>query len=259
MQNLKILISCLLLLFFFLHPKFVASTDTNVSNLYSKDYSYRKVSKELILFDIYWMGIYVGQASLEIRQEGDSLKITSKVNSAPIISTIYKVDDLAISELIRGKPSHFKIKQHEGKYRSNKETFFDFVNMKILYLNHLKGERHEHSLSGGVFWDIISGFYHSRSYPFETGKTYYISIFDSNKFYSAEIKVIGKEKIKISDGLSIDAIIIKPILQSEGLFRKKGDILIWLSDDEKRIPLKVETSVSIGKVIAKIRYLDVAN
>jgi hypothetical protein len=43
------------------------------------------------------------------------------------------------------------------------------------------------------------------------------------------------------------------VLKSDGIFQKKGDILIWLTDDTKRTPVKVETEVPVGKVVAKLR------
>ncbi len=217
-----------------------------------------KVSKELMFFDIYWMGIYVGKASFEAKNELGNITIVSKVDSAPVISSLYKVDDYAKSYIVNGMPVSFKIKQHEGRYRSNKETIFDINNKKIIYFNHLKGEKYEHHAVAQPLWDVISGFYYIRTFPFEVGKTLYINIFDSNKFYNAEVKVIGKEKIKVSDNWKTDTIIIKPILQSDGLFKRKGDILIWLTDDENRIPVKVETAVSIGKVTAKINSIETA-
>lgn len=214
-------------------------------------------SKEVLSFDVYWMGLYVGRATLEAQNESDNIIIISKVNSAPIISSIYKVDDFAQSRIVKGKPVHFKIKQHEGRYRSNKETVFDTKNNKVIYFNHLKGEKYEHQIPDNQeFWDIISGFYYFRTFPLDIGKSISINIFDSNKFYSAEVKVIGKEKIKILDNWASDTFIIKPILLSEGLFKRKGDIKIWLTDDENKIPVKVETSISIGKIVAKIRSIE---
>lgn len=233
-------------------PAFAGNINTDQKN----HTSILKFSKEFMVFDIYWMGIYVGKASFEARNDKGNIIIVSKVNSAPVISNLYKVEDYARSEIVNGKPAGFKIKQHEGRYRSNKETIFDMNNNKITYFNHLKGEKYEHSAVAQPLWDIISGFYYLRTSPLEVGKTLYISIFDSNKFYNAEVKVIGKERIKVSDNWKTDAIIIKPILQSEGLFKGKGDILIWLTDDENRIPVKVETSVSIGKVTARIKSIE---
>lgn len=219
-------------------------------------YEILKVSKEVLFFDIYWMGIYVGKASFEAKKELGNITIVSKAYSAPVISSFYKVDDYAQSNIVNGMPASFKIRQHEGRYRSNKETIFDNQKNKIIYFNHLKKEKYEHTEVILPLWDIISGFYYLRTLKLEAGKTVYVSIFDSNKFYDAEVKVIGKERLKVSDNWQTDTIIIKPILQSEGLFKRKGDILIWLTDDENRIPVKVETSVKIGKVTAKIKSFE---
>jgi hypothetical protein len=54
----------------------------------------------------------------------------------------------------------------------------------------------------------------------------------------------------------VGAVVVKPVLKSEGLFQNKGDISIWLSDDGNRIPLRVETSVPIGKVVAELRKVE---
>lgn len=215
-----------------------------------------RFNKELLTFDIYWMGIYVGKASLEAINNKEGIAIVSKVNSAPVISTFYKVEDYARSEIINGKPASYRIKQHEGRYRSNKETIFDYKNNRITYFNHLKGQKSEYNSINTISWDVISGFYYLRTLPFEIGRTVYISIFDSNKFYNAEIKVVRKEKISILQDTEVNTIIIKPILQSDGLFKKKGDIFIWLTDDEDKVPVRVETSISIGKITAKIKSIE---
>ncbi len=54
----------------------------------------------------------------------------------------------------------------------------------------------------------------------------------------------------------VGTVIVKPALKSEGLFQSNGDILIWLTDDEKRIPVKVETKVPVGSVVLELRDLE---
>ncbi len=66
--------------------------------------------------------------SEEPRLEAVSAKgkftIRSQVHSAPFISAFYNVEDYAESKVVDGLPVKFRIKQHEGKYRSDKETIF---------------------------------------------------------------------------------------------------------------------------------------
>ena len=211
-----------------------------------------KSTKEKLSFDIHWLGIYVGKAILEATYDNGILRITSQAYSAPFLSTFFKVEDHAESLIIEGVPVSFRIKQHEGRYRSDKETLFDMNSRTVTYFNYLKGVKDEHIIKDGVTWDIISGFFYLRTQPLDIGKTIYIDIFDSNKFYKAKVEVLRKEKIKIQNSGKVSTVIVKPELQSEGLFQRKGDILIWLTDDEKKIPVRIQTKVPVGNIIAEL-------
>ena len=104
-----------------------------------------------------------------------------------------------------------------------------------------------------ALWDVISAFYYVRTQPLIVGQTVYLNVFDSNKFLTVEVNVLAKEKVSLSDGREVDTVKIRPVLKSDGIFQKKGDILIWLTDDTKRTPVRVETEVPVGKVVAKLK------
>lgn len=216
-----------------------------------------KAVRERLHFDVFWLNFHVGKAVIETLKDRNIVKITSQVHSNSFISNFFRVEDYAESMIIDGMPSHFRIKQREGKYSSDRETVFDDLTEKIIYHNHLKGTSSEHSLTGQTYWDVMSGFHHLRSLALETGKTVFIDIFDSDKFYKAEVDVLGKERLELPGRGEIETVKIKPQLKSEGLFQSKGDVLIWLSDDESRMPVMVETKVPIGRVIARLNSSEV--
>ena len=212
----------------------------------------RNISESLN-FDIYWMGVFVGRARLEAVPEGETLTIRSETHSAALISTFYKVEDYVESRIVDGRAATFKITQREGKYRSNKEVVFDSDNGTVTYTDHLKDRTKEHPMTEPALWDVVSAFYYLRTQPLIVGQTVYLNVFDSNKFLTVEVNVLAKEKISLSDGREVDTVKIRAVLKSDGIFQKKGDILIWLTDDKKRTPVKVETEVPVGKVVAKLR------
>ncbi|KAF0181301.1 MAG: hypothetical protein FD164_1539 [Nitrospirae bacterium] len=211
------------------------------------------VKKELLKYDLYWSGVYVGLAELEAVHGDGSFIITSKARSAGVISAFYTVDDFAQSILLNGRPYSFRFRQHEGKNRGNKETKFDPLTRKISFSNAVKNVSSEHDLPATRLWDILSGFYYVRMRPLEVGKKVGIDIFDSGKFARVGVDVLKREQVDITDVGKFNAVVIKPNVETEGLFKKKGDIFIWLSDDDQRIPLRVETIVPIGKVTAELR------
>jgi hypothetical protein len=240
-----------------------ASVSTSKKTVESKEFTATeepcqivRSTKEKLFYDIYWLGIYAGSAVFEAINDKGSLRITSRANSASFISTFYTVEDYAESLIIKGRATHFRIKQREGRYRSDKEIIFDVSKKRITYFDYLKSKKKEH-IFDGVIWDVISGFYYLRVQPLTIGKVIYINVFDSNKFLKAEVSILRKERIKVSGRGEVDTVVIKPDLKSEGLFHKKGDVFIWLTDDEKRIPVKVETKVPIGKVVAELKNSEI--
>jgi len=64
-----------------------------------------------------------------------------------------------------------------------------------------------------------------------------------------EVKVLRKEELDSVIGKR-KTLVLKPELKSEGIFLRKGDIFIYLTDDEKRIPVMLRTKVLIGSVVA---------
>ncbi|MFZ4858345.1 MAG: DUF3108 domain-containing protein [Desulfuromonadaceae bacterium] len=215
--------------------------------------------KERLTFSLYWSGIHVGTATLEAVRGEVTSSITSVVHSNAVISSFYKVDDRAEARLTNGRPTLFTLLQSEGKHRGNKETIFEPERNRVTYINHLNKSRQEHDMSGQLLWDVISGFYFLRRQPLEVGTSVYISMFDSNKFHNAEVKVLRREMVEMEDGGEISTIIVEPILKSDGLFQKSGEMLVWLTDDERRMPVRMEAKIKIGRVTARLKSYDIKN
>jgi hypothetical protein len=85
----------------------------------------------------------------------------------------------------------------------------------------------------------------------EVGKSVFVDVFDSKKLWNVEVQVLRKEKISTILG-EVETIVIKPLMKSEGIFNRKGEILIWLTDDQKRIPVKMNTKVVVGAITATL-------
>jgi hypothetical protein len=192
---------------------------------------------------------------LEIVDNTEGVTITSQASSADFISVFYKVDDLAQSILYPdGYPSVYILRIHEGRHRRDKATFFSLRlendSQNVIYNNKLDNETVQFLFEKQVF-DPLSGLYEVRKRVLEVGNSEYIEVFDNKKRWNVEVQILRKERIKIPAG-EFDTIVIKPILQSEGIFLKKGDVFIWLTDDERKIPVKLQSKVKIGSIEARL-------
>ncbi len=212
---------------------------------------------EKLEYDLTWTGIKAGTSTLEITNAGNNIKIISTARSAKWVSVFYTVDDRVETILTKntgyqfvGQPVNYRLKIREGRHRRDKEVIFKHDIGKVFYVDHLINEKREFDVPSFIF-DPLSSFYYLRTLKLEVGRSVYVTIFDSKKIWNVEVQVLGKEKVTISTG-TVDTIVIKPLMQSEGIFYKKGDIYIWLTDDAKRIPVKLKTKVAVGSVTATL-------
>jgi hypothetical protein len=65
------------------------------------------------------------------------------------------------------------------------------------------------------------------------------------------VYVLGKEKIKTSLG-ELNTIKIKTYPKYEGVFQNKGEIYIWLTDDARKIPVLMKSTISIGSIVSTL-------
>jgi hypothetical protein len=210
---------------------------------------------ERLEYDLNWMGIHAGTAVISIEKSEDRLVIRSQANSADFISVFYKVEDTAQS-VVDGKhsdfgyPLNYHLKTCEGRHRKDKEVVFDRSAKKALYTNHLDGKKEEFQVGENIH-DPLSGFFSVRRTELNVGKPVTVRIFDSKKVWDVEVEVLKKEMITVPAG-TFHTILIKPKMKSEGIFLRKGDIYIWLTDDERKLPVMLRTKAPIGRISAEL-------
>ena len=215
------------------------------------------VIPEVLQYDLTWAGVKAGEATLQIQDSGEELKITSTARSVKWVSVFYTVNDVVESrvrknqpELLFAQPVHYRLNLREGKHRKDKEVVFDHSRLRALYTDYIDNEKIEFEIPSLTF-DSISGFYYFRTMNLEVGKSVYVTVFDNKKVWNVEVQVLRKERVKVPAG-EFDTIVVKPLLQSEGIFYRKGEIYIWLTDDKKRVPVLLRSKVKIGSINASL-------
>ncbi len=222
------------------------------------------LTKESFKYDLKWMGIKAGTAKLKFMYRDDRVIIVSRAESASWVSVFYKVDDKAKSVLLKGTDQYgeqkwlansYRLKIREGRHRRDKEIIFTPTPPSAKYINHLEKEEKVFQIEDDTY-DPLSAFFILRQKEIKDGNEIYLKIFDSKKFYRARIKILGKEKVKTKAG-TFNTIVIEPELKSEGIFQRKGKIIIYLTDDERHIPVLLKSKVLIGSVVAELVDMDV--
>ena len=100
--------------------------------------------------------------------------------------------------------------------------------------------------------DMISCLYHVRSkLPMKPGSSLTMNVHHDKKNYKLNVRVEEVESIEGSWGKSETARVIV-IMPFQGIFLNKGNIKVWFTTDERRIPLRMKAKVIIGSIVADL-------
>jgi len=177
-------------------------------------------------------------------------RIVSIAYSNSFLSTFYTVRDTVESLIdIDGIFTHYFRKHlREGKYRTDKITIFD-------QRSHLAITDKDTIATYSFVQDVLSSLYYIRTQQIEMGKDIYIDNHTDRKNYPLRVIVHGREKIEVPAG-KFNCLVVEPVMRYEGIFKAKGKIKIWLTDDQYKIPVKMQSEVNLlGSISAKLKKL----
>ena len=104
-------------------------------------------------------------------------------------------------------------------------------------------------------YDILAAFYYTRTQELQVGQTINLVNHDNRKIYNLEIKVYKKETIETAAG-TFRCLQIEPLLKGEGIFKRKGRLRVWLSDDEYKIPVMMKSEVVVGHITTELEKFE---
>ena len=203
---------------------------------------------ESLRFSVQYGFIHAGSAWLavpEVRQwRGHEVyELVARAESNAFFSRFYKVRERIESSWdLHGHYSRRYFEdRREGKFRQRTDVVFD-------------ADRHEAVYSTGEVFpvpprvqDALSAFYYTRTQSLPIGGSIVFHYHASHKSQPLQVKVLGRERIQTPAG-TFDCVAVEPILKAGGIFRSSGRLVVWLTDDERRMPVLLKSKVMIGSV-----------
>ena len=173
-----------------------------------------------------------------------------------ITKKLFKVEDdyQSYFDKVTGRPYRFIRKIDEGGYKKNQEGFFD-QNKKTVLVKDYKNNSQKTFNVGTNIQDIVSSFYYLRNHEKKKkkkkGETIEIDMFFDDETFKFKLKFMGKEEIKTKFG-KINALKFRPYVQSGRVFKEDESLTLWVSDDENKVPLKIQASLMVGSLKAEL-------
>lgn len=175
--------------------------------------------------------------------------IRFQVNSLKSLEWIYRVRDWYSTVLdVQGIfPWEFEQHIREGNYKRDFKAIFDQEN------NFAYAEGKKYKVPPYVH-DIVSAFYYVRTLPINKmpkDTVFYLYNFFKDSTYRLGVKILGKQVVEVDAG-KFRCVVVEPLVVEGGLFKSEGSIYVWLTDDNRKMPVKVATKILIGYVTADL-------
>ncbi|MDZ4674888.1 MAG: DUF3108 domain-containing protein [Gemmatimonadota bacterium] len=100
--------------------------------------------------------------------------------------------------------------------------------------------------------------YYLRTHHLEVGKAYR---FD-NYFKAAKnpliVRVHSRETMELPDGTKVPCIVLQPMIGDDGLFSNRSDARIWITDDDRRIPVQIRSRLPWLTITLRLEKMTLA-
>lgn len=144
----------------------------------------------------------------------------------------------------------------------NSEAVFDYEQQRVTFVESDPKEpmRPPRTIASEIeeqTHDIISGIYALRMLPLAVGKTFDLTVSDSGLVYEVPVKVTARERQKTVLG-KVWCYRVEPQLFGQGrMIEREGSMIIWITDDARRLPVRSQINSPIGRIEIKLRSANV--
>lgn len=227
---------------------------------------------EKLRFSLQYEFIVAGRATLQVSEttyksdltgseyEVYQIKSTAKTND--FFDVIHKVRDELISTWDKNRQISLKFDKslREGFYKQRRIHWFypemDSTKYQSYSFKQKKFNEPRMFPIEKQTQDILSSFYYTREQDLNKNKELFINITTDKNNYIAKVIVHKKVKIKTIFGKKTECLVIEPILAGDAIFKQTGKILIWVTNDEKKIPVLLKSKFIIGSFKAVLREIE---
>lgn len=223
---------------------------------------------EKVTLDVTYLNLTAGQMDMvvgpyvEVNGE-QAYNFSIGLKTSSFFSSFYSVDDRAITfvNFLTMLPFNLTIHVKESKQLSETRLFLDNKKLKANYWQK-KFTQDKGEVNKKLSWDIlpysqnvISAIFYLRAFTLYPGKKIAFRVADDGKNIVFKAEVLRREKIDTVVG-ELDTVVIRPEFQVDGVFKPVGEILFWLTDDERKFIVKIDAKIKIGTLKAKLALLE---
>jgi len=211
---------------------------------------------EKLTYRVKIFGLPVGEETLEIKEVVEidgylTYPLFWRVRIIDPFSLLYHFDDTIESfvDVNTLYPRLVRFHFEEGSRIKDREVQLDQTK-GIALIKDWRGEfKREFSLPA---MDTVSLIYWLRTQDLWVGKSFSLSLMEGRNPRKIEIKVLGKEEVITYSG-NYSAFLCSEVASD------KTEVKLWISDDERHLPVKFQAETSLGTLTASLTSIESAD
>lgn len=213
-----------------------------------------------------WSGIEAASADVSLRRGDGGNRIASvRGGTSGWVRSLWKIDAdyRAVLAEENWRSVSYTLEERYRSYKTLEKTEFTLEGARSWRENSKPGASpprwKAYDLAG--LRDMAAALLLARSQALEPGQWVRLGVFPGEGMYLVHVTLEGREKITLRgkeyaalrSSLHIDQITKEHALEPHRKFQRGT---VWVSDDEARIPLRVEVKVFVGSVFAELVSFD---
>ncbi|MBK9040010.1 MAG: DUF3108 domain-containing protein [Bdellovibrionales bacterium] len=225
------------------------------------------VQGEKIVLSVSYFRMRAGELSLESRPlvEVNGRKayhFLMRIKSHSLFERIYAVDDWAETFLDYEELTPYNLAVHlkESKQIKESRSVYDFVKLEAdFWEKRVTSDQGEENKK--ISWkiepysqNVLSAIFYLRTFSLKQGKVIAFKIADSGKNILFRAEVVREESIEFKEK-NIQTSVLKIEFEQDGVFQKTGDVFIWLTKDDRKFPVRIESKIKIGTLVGSLQSL----
>lgn len=222
---------------------------------------------EEVVLDISYFGVDAGELTIQtlpfVEVNGrKAYRFHSIAKTVSVFEMFYKVDDFAetLVDFETMTPFSYVLHVKESKQLRDARALHDlakgrmfFWDKKITKENGVEEKKQDWELPA-YSQNIFSALWYLRTFTLRPGKKIKFRMSHENENLMITIEVVRKETISTSQG-KLETVVIRPSAEKEGEAKNIGQSLFWLTDDDRKLMVRMESKIKIGTIVGSLKTM----
>jgi hypothetical protein len=224
------------------------------------------VGEEVVL-DISYFGVDAGELTMQVRPFVEvngrkAYRFHSIAKTVSVFEMFYKVDDYAetLVDFETLRPFSYTLNVKESKLLRSARALHDWDKGMMFFWDKKITKEHgvEEKKQGwempAFSQNIFSSLWYLRVFQLTPGKKIQFRMTHENENLLITCEVLRREVLDTKIG-KLQTIVIRPSAEKDGEKKNIGDNLFWLTDDENKLMVRMESKIKLGTIVGSLNRL----